>query len=146
MLAALGGAAAAWPFAVRAQQRRVPMIGALNAASHAGTTHLMAAYFEGLKSEGYVEGQNVMVEYRWADGVLDRIPEMMNQLVRLQPDVIMVFGTATRAAYNAPDMVHELCDRTDWKARVDNEGRWPPDGGANWNEALLAPAKVRVHR
>jgi len=42
-----------------------------------------------------------MVEYRWADGVLDRIPEMMNQLVRLQPDVIMVFGTATRAAYNA---------------------------------------------
>src|SRR5262249_54168622 len=44
-----------------------------------------------------------------------------------------------------PDMVHELCDRTDWKARVNNEGRWPPDGGADWNEALLAPAKVRVH-
>src|SRR5262245_57159467 len=42
-------------------------------------------------------------------------------------------------------MVHELCDRTDWKGRVDNEGRWPPDGGADWNEALLAPAKVRVH-
>jgi putative tryptophan/tyrosine transport system substrate-binding protein len=101
LLVALGGAAGAWPLAARAQQRRVPMIGALHAASHAGTTHLMAAYFEGLKSEGYVEGQNVMVEYRWADGVLDRIPEMMTQLVRLQPDVIMVFGTATRAAYNA---------------------------------------------
>jgi putative tryptophan/tyrosine transport system substrate-binding protein len=101
LLAALGGAAAAWPLEARAQQRRVPMIGALHAASHAGTTHLMAAYFEGLKTEGYVEGQNVMVEYRWADGVLDRIPEMMTQLVRLQPDVIMVFGTATRAAYNA---------------------------------------------
>src|SRR5215813_5417249 len=41
--------------------------------------------------------------------------------------------------------VHEICDRTDWKGRVDNEGRWPPDGGADWNEALLAPAKVRVH-
>jgi putative tryptophan/tyrosine transport system substrate-binding protein len=53
----LGGAAAAWPLAARAQQRRVPMIGALHAASHAGTTHLMAAYFDGLKSEGYVEGQ-----------------------------------------------------------------------------------------
>jgi putative tryptophan/tyrosine transport system substrate-binding protein len=53
----LGGAAAAWPLAASAQQRRVPMIGALHAASHAGTTHLMAAYFEGLKSEGYVEGQ-----------------------------------------------------------------------------------------
>jgi putative tryptophan/tyrosine transport system substrate-binding protein len=56
-IALLGGAAAAWPLAARAQQRRVPMIGALHAASHAGTTHLMAAYFDGLKSEGYVEGQ-----------------------------------------------------------------------------------------
>jgi hypothetical protein len=54
------------------------------AARHrAGTTHLMAAYFEGLKSEGYVEAQNVMVEYRWAGGVSDRIPEMMAELVRM---------------------------------------------------------------
>jgi putative ABC transport system substrate-binding protein len=97
----LGGTLATWPLVVGAQQPRMPVIGALHAASRAGTTHLMAAYFEGLKSEGYVEAQNVKVEYRWADGVLDRIPEMMNQLVRLQPDVIMVFGTATRDAYNA---------------------------------------------
>ena len=97
----LGGAAAAWPLAARAQQRTMPVIGALHAASRAGTGQLMAAYFEGLKSEGYVEAQNVMVEYRWADGVFGRIPEMMAELVRLQPDVITAFGTATRAAYNA---------------------------------------------
>ena len=97
----LGGAAVAWPLAARAQQPRMLIIGALHAASRAGTTHLMAAYFEGLNSEGYVEAQNVMVEYRWADGVFDRIPEMMAELVRLKPDVITAFGTATRAAYNA---------------------------------------------
>jgi putative tryptophan/tyrosine transport system substrate-binding protein len=79
----------------------MPVIGALHAASRTGTTHLMAAYFEGLKSEGYVEAQNVIVEYRWADGVFDRIPEMMAELVHLRPDVITAFGTATRAAYNA---------------------------------------------
>ena len=97
----LGGAAAAWPLTARAQQPAMPVIGALHAASRAGTTHLMAAYFEGLKSEGYVEAQNVKVEYRWADGVFDRLPEMMAELVRLHPDVITAFGTATRAAYNA---------------------------------------------
>ena len=88
----LGGAAAAWPLAARAQQPAMPVIGALHAASRAGTTHLMAAYFEGLKSEGYVEAQNMMVEYRWADGVFDRIPEMMAELVRLRPDVIRLLG------------------------------------------------------
>ena len=97
----LGGAAVAWPLVARAQQPAMPVIGALHAASRAGTTHLMAAYFEGLKSEGYVEAQNVKVEYRWADGVFDRLPEMMAELVRLHPDVITAFGTATRAAYNA---------------------------------------------
>ena len=95
------GGAAAWPLAARAQQPAMPVIGALHAASRAGTTHLMAAYFEGLKSEGYVEAKNVMVEYRWADGVFGRLPEMMAELVRLKPDVITAFGTATRAAYNA---------------------------------------------
>ena len=95
------GGAAAWPLAARAQQPPVPVIGALHAASRAGTTHLMAAYFEGLKSEGYVERQNVTIEYRWADGVFDRLPGMLAELVRLQPSVITAFGTATRVAYNA---------------------------------------------
>ena len=95
------GGASAWPLAAKAQQTRVPVIGALHAASRAGTMLLMAAYFEGLKSEGFVEGRNVTVEYRWADGVFERLPGMLAELVRLQPDVITAFGTATRAAYNA---------------------------------------------
>jgi putative ABC transport system substrate-binding protein len=99
---ALLGGAAAWPLAARAQQpARIPVIGALHAASRAGTTQLMAAYFEGLKNEGYIKSQNVTVEYRWANGVFDRLPEMMAELVQLRPDVITAFGTATRAAYNA---------------------------------------------
>jgi putative ABC transport system substrate-binding protein len=80
-LTLLGGAPS-WPLAVHAQQPRMPMIGALHAASRAGTAQLMAAYFEGLKGEGYIEAQNVRIEYRWADGVFDRIPEMLAELVR----------------------------------------------------------------
>jgi putative tryptophan/tyrosine transport system substrate-binding protein len=61
----------------------------------------MAAYREGLRSEGYVEGQNVAIEYRWADGAFDRLPAMMADLVRLRPDVITAFGTASVAAHDA---------------------------------------------
>ena len=61
----------------------------------------MAVYREGLKEESYIEGQNVAIEYRWADGVLDRMPAIMAELVRLRPDVITAFGTAARAAHDA---------------------------------------------
>jgi putative tryptophan/tyrosine transport system substrate-binding protein len=95
------GGAAAWPLAARAQRRKVPIIGAFHAASREGTAHLMAAYREGLKEESYIEGQNVAIEYRWADGVLDRMPAITAELVRLRPDVITAFGTAARAAHDA---------------------------------------------
>jgi putative tryptophan/tyrosine transport system substrate-binding protein len=65
-VAGLGGAAVAWPLPARTQQPRMPVIGALHAASREGTIPLMAAYREGLRSEAYVEGQNVAIEYRWA--------------------------------------------------------------------------------
>ena len=61
----------------------------------------MAAYREGLRNEGYVEGQNVAIEYRWADGVFDRLPAMMADLVRLRPNVITAFGSASVAAHDA---------------------------------------------
>ena len=95
------GGAATWPLMALAQQARLPRIGALHSAARDRTTHFMAAYLEGLKSEGYTDGVNVNIEYRWANGVIDVIPAMMAELVRLKPDVIMAFGTATRAAYES---------------------------------------------
>jgi putative ABC transport system substrate-binding protein len=79
----------------------MPVIGALHAASREGTISLMGAYREGLKSERYVEGRNVAIEYRRADGVFDRLPEMMADLVRSRPDVITAFGSASVAAHDA---------------------------------------------
>ena len=103
----LGGAAAAWPFAARAQQtRKVSRVGYLGTASSSVEGHVLDAFRQKLRELGHIEGDNVAIEYRWAEGQDDRLPELAAELVRLKPDVIVTRGTpGTLAAKQATNTI-----------------------------------------
>jgi putative ABC transport system substrate-binding protein len=91
----VGGAAAVWPLVGRAQQAALPVIGFLNGASAELSTHFVASFRQGLAQAGFVEGRNVAVEFRWANGQYDRLPALAADLVRRQVNVIAATSTPT---------------------------------------------------
>jgi putative ABC transport system substrate-binding protein len=91
-ISALGGAAAAWPLAVRAQQPTMPVIGYLRSDSPDASPKLRLEFIKGLNETGYVDGRNVAIEYRWAEGQQDRLPALAADLAALKVDVIAASG------------------------------------------------------
>jgi putative ABC transport system substrate-binding protein len=97
-IAGLGGAAAAWPLAARAQQPTMPVIGVLDARSPGSIEGPLRGFRQGLKESGYVEGENLALEYRWANNQIDRLPALAAELARRQVSMIAAISPVSAFA------------------------------------------------
>jgi len=109
----LGGAAVLWPVAARAQQPAMPVVGFLSSLSATDASRITAAFYQGLNETGYIDGRNVAVEFRWADGQYDRLPAMADELVQRKVAVIAAIsgtpaGLAAKSATTSIPIVFAI--------------------------------------